>query len=265
MTRSDRNGPTGARSPRERTSLPRTSPAQDDQVGLSPPNHVRGWTLWARLLASALILGQLTAIFWPPFTFASSAGNGSSSPFADGVMGWLRPYTSLMFLDHGYFFFAPNPGPSHLVQFQVEFANGREPVEGVFPNLQVHQPRLMYHRHFMLAESLQNAFVPPEPPEAPEMPRNLTESERRSLESEQKKLLAEQTVAWKHRREQYEMLHKSMENHLLAKYGGSKVTITRREHLLLTPADYLRLGQRLDLPRTYINLPENNMSEVIRP
>ena len=99
----------------------------------------------------------------------------------------------------------------------------------------------------------------------PKLPLILPESERLPLEIEQKRLLAEQTAAWKHRREQYEVLHKSIEDHLLAKHGGSKVTITRREHLLLAPAEFLRTGQRLDLPETYINLPEANLSEVIRP
>ena len=223
------------------------------------------WSLTARLIASTLISFQMMAIFWPPFTFASSAGNGSSSPFADGVMSWLRPYVSFMFLDHGYFFFAPNPGPSHLVHYKVEFADSSEPVEGVFPNLKDEKPRLLYHRHFMLAESLQNAFVPPEEPRSPPLPTNLAESERRSLEAAQKQILAQQTAAWKHRREQYEMLRKSFEDHLLAKYGGNQVTITRREHLLLSPDEFLRKGQRLDLPETYVNLLESNQTEVIRP
>ncbi len=235
-----------------------------DGNSLACENTPQRWSLKARLIASALILFHVTAVFWPPFTFASTVRD-SSSPFADGVMSWLRPYASLMYLDHGYFFFAPDPGPSHLVQYKVEFADGRAPVEGVFPSLKDHQPRLMYHRHFMLAEALQNAFVPPEPPARPQLPANLTDSERRALEIEQKAVFAEQTAIWKHRREQYELLHKSIEDHLLAKHGGNKVTITRREHLLLAPADYLRMGQRLDLPETYINLPEANMSEVIRP
>lgn len=246
----------------KRESIPlRASPAPDDD---GAERGAKSWSLKARLIASALILFHVTAIFWPPFTFASTV-RGSPSPFADGIMGWLRPYSSLMFLDHGYFFFAPDPGPSHLVHYKMEFADGREPVAGVFPNLKEQKPRLMYHRHFMLAESLQDAFVPPEPPQAFELPKNLPESERRPLELEQLRILAEQTAAWKHRRERYELLHKSMEDHLLAKYGGSKVTITRREHQLLLPADFLRTGKRLDLPETYINLPEARLSEVIRP
>lgn len=226
------------------------------------------WSVRSRLIASALILLHITAVFWPPFTFACSVGDGSSSPFADGVMSWLRPYASLMYLDHGYFFFAPRPGPSHLVHYKVEFADGREPVEGVFPNLSEQRPRLFYHRHFMLAEFLQDRFIPPEAPrQVPlvEAPFKLSAAERRTIEADRKRMLAEQTQVWKHRREQYESLRKSFEDHLLAKHGGSKVTITRREHFLLNPDQFLRLGKRLDLPETYVDLPEQNLTEVIRP
>ena len=75
----------------------------------------RSWSLTARLLASAVILLHVTAVFWPPFTFACNDAGGS--PFASNIMGWLRPYSSLMYLDHGYFFFAPNPEGSHLVHY----------------------------------------------------------------------------------------------------------------------------------------------------
>jgi hypothetical protein len=169
-----------------------------------------------------------------------------------------------MFLDHGYFFFAPNPGPSHLVHYKVEFADGREPLEGTFPSKSEHQPRLFYHRHFMLAEALQDAYIPPEPPQSPPMPSGLSEEDRKALAAEQRIILAEQTVYWKQRRERYEKLRHSFENHLLAAHGGSKVTLTRREHLLPSPSQFLRLGQRLDLPESYRDLPEARLSEVIR-
>ena len=234
--------------------------AEADDAG-----QTSGWSLRVRLIASVLILGHVTAIFWPPFTAACQGRDGSSSPFADGIMAWVRPYASLIYLDHGYAFFAPDPGPCHLVHYKVEFADGREPVKGIFPNLKEEQPRLFYHRHFMLSEELQKAFIPPEPPQAPPLPANLPQAERRQLEIEQQRELTEQTAFWKHRREQYEILHKSMEDHLLAKFGGSKVTLTRRRHLLLSPGEFLLKGERLDLPETYIDLPEARLTEVIRP
>ena len=218
-----------------------------------------------RLIASALILFQITAIFWPPFTFATRTDNGSS-PFADGVMSWLRPYTSLMYLDHGYSFFAPRIVGGHLVHYKVEFADGRTPVEATFPDKQEQQPRLFYHRHFMLAEALDAAYTPPDPPQLQPLPANVPELLRRQITTAQQQQLPAITVSWKQRRDQYESLRNSFEDHLLAKYGGSKVTVTRQEHLLLSPSDFLNLGKRLDLPATYVDLPEgNNTSEVIRP
>lgn len=225
----------------------------------------RPWSLMAKLVASALILFQITAVFWPPFAFASNSDAGTSSPFADGVMGWLRPYTSLMFLDHGYSFFAPRIEGGHLVHYKVEFADGRTPVEATFPDKQEQQPRLYYHRHFMLAEALNDAYTPPEPPSLPQVPADVPAAFRRQFEQNRERQLVAMTSVWKQRRARYEQLHKSFEDHLLAKYGGSKITITRQLHVLLDADDYLQLGERLDLPETYVNIPEGNLTEVIRP
>ena len=95
-----------------------------------------------KLVLSALILFHLTAVFWAPLAFAANSGT-ASSPVAGPIAGWLRPYLQAMYLDHGYFFFAPNPGSSFLVRYQVEFDDGRQPVTGVLPDLKSHQPRLM--------------------------------------------------------------------------------------------------------------------------
>lgn len=232
----------------------------------TPTGLASTWSPTRRAIASALILFHLTAVFWAPFTFACSVGNGSSSPFADGVMSWLRPYIGLMYLDHGYFFFAPNPGPSHLVHYKVEFDDGRKPIEGTFPNLNDERPRLLYHRHFMLAEALQASYIPSEAPSPPPLvTTGLSSDERRDLEKARQEMVARETALWTHRREQYTALRNSFEKHLLAKHGGSRVTITRQEHLLLSPDEFLRLGRRLDLPQTLRNLPESLAPEVIRP
>jgi hypothetical protein len=121
---------------------------------------------WAKAIISLLLAVHLTAVFIAPFAFACNAG-GSTSPLADAVYRKLHPYITAMFLDHGYFFFAPNPGPSHLVDFKVEFAGGKPPVEGRFPNLATERPRLLYHRHFMLSEALHASYAPPEGPPEP--------------------------------------------------------------------------------------------------
>src|SRR5262245_46752829 len=125
--------------------------------------------LWIKLLVSAALAFHLTAVFVAPFAFACNSGP-VPSPLASAVYGWFRPYLGALYLDHGYFFFAPNPGPSHLVDYKVEFADGRPPVTGRFPDLATERPRLLYHRHFMVAESLNNRFAPPTPPPEPSPP-----------------------------------------------------------------------------------------------
>jgi hypothetical protein len=73
---------------------------------------------------------------------------------------WLafRPYLEGLNLNHGSHFFAPDPGPSHLVHYELRFEDGRTE-RGFFPNVQQHWPRLRYHRHFMLSEFLNNLAI----------------------------------------------------------------------------------------------------------
>ncbi len=68
--------------------------------------------------------------------------------------GWefAAPYLQLMYLNHGFHFFSPEPGGSTLVSYVLEFDDGSTKT-GRFPNRQI-WPRLMYHRHFMLSEFL---------------------------------------------------------------------------------------------------------------
>ena len=135
--------------------------------------------LWVKLAISLLLVLHLAAVFTAPFAAACNV-RGSSSPLADAMYRTLRPYIAALFLDHGYFFFAPDPGPNHLVEYKVEFADGRGPIEGRFPNLATERPRLLYHRHFMLSESLYNAFVPPQAPPEPSPPPLTATAEQRS-------------------------------------------------------------------------------------
>ncbi len=63
------------------------------------------------------------------------------------------------------------PPPSHLVRYKLEMPDGSMQ-NGVFPDLKTEQPRLFYHRHFMLTEKLMQFFDPEQPgandpPQAP--------------------------------------------------------------------------------------------------
>lgn len=217
-----------------------------------------GLTRTVRWIVSVLVLFHLTAVFWAPFTFACRVGADSSAPLADGLMPYLRPYIAMLYLDHGYFFFAPNPGPSFLVKYKVEYSDGRKTVEGVFPNLSEQRPRLLYHRYFMVSTALNNSFAPVDPPPEPSPPpinAAPTSAEKRNhqlaLEA-----YARQKEFWAQRRKQYEALHGSIVRHLESEHPGGKVTITRVEHRPAAPREVSEDKRPLNAPETYRDLPE---------
>jgi hypothetical protein len=104
---------------------------------------------WGRRAITCWLLFHLFAIFIAPASVAPASDLARA--------GWniCRPYLQALYLNHGYHFFAPDPGESTLLAFSVETADGRI-VEDVIPHRRI-QPRLLYHRHFMLTESL--AFI----------------------------------------------------------------------------------------------------------
>lgn len=73
--------------------------------------------------------------------------------------GFFNPYLNLLYLNHGYEFFAPDPSGSNLVRYRIWDSEGNEVVEGEFPDHGEQWPRLFYHRHMMLAA--QSPDMPP--------------------------------------------------------------------------------------------------------
>lgn len=104
---------------------------------------------WVRRLVSAWLVLHLVAIV------ASPAATEPSSELASDVCGYLMPYLGALYLDHGYHFFAPEPVESTLLRYVAERKDGSV-VEGVIPDRKT-QPRLLYHRYFMLTERMSEA------------------------------------------------------------------------------------------------------------
>jgi hypothetical protein len=236
----------------------RNSTAQLSPERKPAPDSSYSLPLAWRLGLSAAVLWHVLAVFLP--AMRSACGwDGFSSPLVDIVIRPFDRYIGAMYLDHGYSFFAPDPGASHLVRYKVEFADGRAPVEGIFPNLKEEQPRLKYHRHFMISESYFRQFESPNPPPEPSPPPlNAQPTERERLIQQDRKAAHDRELAvWKHRRAQYDAMTTSMEKHLLKEYGGSKVTLTRVEHRVLNTYDVTELGMTSQDPSTYVNLSEN--------
>jgi hypothetical protein len=76
-----------------------------------------------------------------------------SSRLVQNAWRWgFSDYVQIFFLNHGYHYFAPEPGNSTLVAYVLEMPDGRTET-GRIPNRKI-WPRLLYHRHFMLTEFL---------------------------------------------------------------------------------------------------------------
>jgi hypothetical protein len=160
-----------------------------------------------KLLASLAIAFHLLAVFvgpWavPPF------GSQLARLFSDCI----GPYVQAGYLNNGYRFFAPEPGPGHLIRYEITTRDGRQ-VEGSFPDSRTEKPRLLYHRYFMMSEFL-NGMSNPENSE----------------------------VATK--------FAESYANHLIHQYDATSVKLYLRQHRLPT-ADQVRGGMQLDDPSLY--------------
>jgi|SRR5579863_383085 len=75
-----------------------------------------------------------------------------SSRLVQNAWRGIGAYVQILFLNHGYHYFAPEPGASTLVAYTLEMPDGSRET-GRIPNRGIH-PRLLYHRHFMLTEFL---------------------------------------------------------------------------------------------------------------
>lgn len=101
-------------------------------------------------------LGYFCLSCWLAFhVFAVFISPGAMPPVSPLLLDGYRvalPYNRALFLNHGYHFFAPDPGASTLISWQIP-REGDVPLVGRFPNTSI-RPRLLYHRYFMLAENL---------------------------------------------------------------------------------------------------------------
>lgn len=134
-----------------------------------------GWHPAWRWFVSVLIVLHLAAVFSAPWDLSTLAalppgyqagtdnlGRQAQLPPANSEV-WQEPvvprslrrffrhYLNLMYLNHGYEFFAPDPGGSNLVRYVIRDSGGQEITKGQFPDLATEWPRLLYHRHLMLA------------------------------------------------------------------------------------------------------------------
>lgn len=184
------------------------------------------WPVWQRALVSLVLILHLIAVVIAPLSDPPPASELSRT-----IAGYFRPYLKLASLDNGYRFFAPDPGPSHLIRFELTKSDGKV-VRGEFPKRGEQFPRLLYHRFFMLSETMFSMSAPTiEPPPA----NMLTETQRDELAKQQK--LAKG-------------LQEAVARYLLKQWNGKSVRLYFVIHGMPAPSDVIN-GMALTDSRLY--------------
>lgn len=198
-----------------------------------------------KIAISTLVLVHLWAVIAEPIRF-STRGPGGPSPAASALRRPVGAYVDFAYLSHGYAFFAPDPGPSHLVQASWTDNQGTVQTQ-TFPDLNDQWPRLLYHRHFMLTEFLHNMHQPAAIP--PDVPRDGVEFRD-----------------WRTARDRYEMIRGDFANHLAKANGVADVQIDRIEHRMPGIPEFLDEQIHLQHERLYFTLPDGPvLFEAINP
>lgn len=170
----------------------------------------------ARGIVSVLLMLHLVGIASAPL-----AMEPASLP-AQKIFAFFRPYLDAAYLNHGYHFFAPEPGPSHLIRYELVFSDGHMEND-VFPDPAEQRPRLNYHRHFMLSEFANRLAV--------------NEAQQSTLHA----------------------LSRSFARHLMHERGAESATLYLRRHYIPSPQQ-VREGMALDAEELYAERPLGSFS-----
>ena len=212
------------------------------------------WGIGRRRLVSVLLILHLIAIISAPL-----AGPPPASDLSRHLESLFLPYLQAGFLGHGYRFFAPNPGPSHLVRYEVTFPDGRSESHQ-FPDPNVHWPRLYYHRHFMVAEQV-NQLV--DMPTAEEFEADIRDRKQfiEELKSSGNRQLArrlqdlmfvDQTAYERQQRMRDGLLH-GLATYFLRQHQAQSIQIFSVRHPIPAP-DEVATGFQLDDPDSYLEI-----------
>ncbi|MEO9935289.1 hypothetical protein [Rhodopirellula bahusiensis] len=197
----------------------------------SPPPPLR-----KRIVNNFLLIGMLLTMILPPLAFQARGARGLS-PSVGALLKVISPMAQWLYMDRGYAFFAPDPGPSHLVLATSDAGKTTQ----VFPDLDEQWPRLKYHRHFMLAEFLNDSYQPALPLEVSQL-----------IGPE---LSPEELQTLRLGRKRYERIADSMVRHLQST-GKSDVEIVRLEHQIPDFVLFTQEDLSLTDERSYVELPD---------
>jgi hypothetical protein len=227
-------------------AVPRTlSPNERPQSGLS--------FIW-KLVISLLVSLHVIAVFVGPWA------TPPHSELARTIARGYGPYLGAAFLNNGYRFFAPEPGPGHLVHYQIVTRDGQQ-IDGSFPDKKAQWPRLLYHRYFMLSEFLNSISEPAAPElairgEKTTAGRRAEELDPQSAKSNPREqpIMAGMPLGRgpgaSIRAELASAYEEAYAGHLAKKYDARSVKLYLQEHRLPTMAD-VRAGKKLSDPEFY--------------
>ena len=146
------------------------------------------WPLMVRIIVSLFVCWHLLAVFMAPLSVSVSMATEPGRPddqLPIEILVAQRPpmqwYLDALYLNHGYSFFAPEPGIGYLIHYDLLDGRGGVVKQGSFPDSEQIWPRLRYHRFLMLASQC-------EVPAA-------TESEGKALAADHSRLLCARVVA----------------------------------------------------------------------
>ncbi len=210
------------------------------------------WSGRARLIASVLIILHLLAVVAEPLRFFSRSPENFAAADTALLRRTLGPYVDAMYLSHGYFFFAPNPGPAHLIECQVT-PNSKVASSinsdldksrwKIYPDRKDQWPRLLYHRHFMLSEFYNTLFAPTELENAADIDQRIVDQ-------------------WRDDRRIYESLQDCLKKNLISKHPDHEVVLKRIQHELPNPRTVFVDRWKLTDPRLYNELLEGPVKEA---
>ena len=208
------------------------------------------WSRGARLVASLALAYHLVAVMIHPLgTMPQFDTPGAPPILPEAIRPAFQPYITALSLDHTYKFFAPNPGPSHLLRYDLYYADGRKEIGDLrnqFPDKTQHWPRLLYHRYFMLAEALPRPReIPPQTMAPPGVATlgELVPPERVPNAPGQTTPIADGPTP-------AETFYRGIAERLARKHGASRVDVFYRTHVFLDPQE-LAAGRKSDDPDTY--------------
>lgn len=214
----------------------------------SEPPAIRCPTSIQYVLLVAFLIHFL-GVLAEPLRFFSRSEIRTAPEFA-WLSDTMKPYSQWLYLNHGYFFFAPNPGPGHLIQCTLsttasDESSDKEPGQVLLlPDRNEHWPRLLYHRYFMLSEFYTSRYAPEQ----------VTQDLKKDLEFMQ---------TWASDKELYDQIRTSITSSIKQTLGKETVELRRVERLLPDSQQVLKEGWSLNDPRLTSLLPETMIETTV--